>query len=41
VHFDLFGALVRHGGPASAKDIADAVNEATQADGRDKSSIRK
>ncbi|CEJ61721.1 hypothetical protein PMG11_10244 [Penicillium brasilianum] len=39
VHFDLFGALVRHGGPASAKDIADAVNEATKVDGGDKSNI--
>ncbi|KAJ5160676.1 uncharacterized protein N7482_007680 [Penicillium canariense] len=26
VHFDLFGALVRHGGTASAEDIARAVN---------------
>lgn len=28
IHFDLFGSLVRRGGPATAEDIANAYNAA-------------
>ncbi|KAJ5489545.1 hypothetical protein N7539_004435 [Penicillium diatomitis] len=35
VHFDLFGALVRHGSPATAEDIARVVNSAARTGGDD------
>ncbi|KAJ5689810.1 hypothetical protein N7462_004202 [Penicillium macrosclerotiorum] len=39
VHFDLFGALVRHGGPGTAEQIAQAVNEGIRGRAKDEPEI--